>query len=492
MRHPLRHAALGLFALGLIVVSVFLLERERAGLEIRPVPLGPTPVTLYQQPGATGPAVVIAHGFAGSRQIMQGYSFRLAQAGYRVLAFDFEGQGRNPVPMRGDVTKIEGTTVYLMAETRRVIAAARALPGAPEVALLGHSMATDIIIRAAKEEAEAGTPVATVVAISSFSEAITPDFPPRLEIISGEWEGMLRGFARKAAEQVVPEAKEGTLVAADGVERQTVVAPHVGHVGVLYSPAAITAARAWLDRAFGRESKAPVDPMGVWLVTLFTGIVLLAHPLIALLKKGPGFIPLPRRRFLIATLAPALVTPLALAALRVNPLGVTAVFYLTIHLALYGGLQLALLRGAGLKRLHGKAVAFFLIWGLGVFGFAMDRYFINFWPSPERAGLIALMLCGTLPFMLADAALTEAGNAAFWRRALARLAALASLAGAVALGDQDRLFVVMAIPVLLAFWLGQGLIGRWLARRTGASAAGLGLGLALAWVMGVTLPLLAA
>ena len=115
-------------AIALIVVSVFKLESARSGLEISSFDTGTTPVTLYQFPNQTGPIVVVAHGFAGSRQIMQAYSLTLAQAGYRVLAFDFEGHGRNPIPMSGDVTSVDGTTALLVAETRRVIAAARTLP----------------------------------------------------------------------------------------------------------------------------------------------------------------------------------------------------------------------------------------------------------------------------------------------------------------------------------------------------------------------------
>ena len=97
-----------------ILLSIFMLERDRVGLQISSYSVGTTPVTLYQLPDRTGPVVVVAHGFAGSRQIMQAYSLHLAQAGYRVLAFDFEGHGRNPVPMSGDITSVDGTTQLLV------------------------------------------------------------------------------------------------------------------------------------------------------------------------------------------------------------------------------------------------------------------------------------------------------------------------------------------------------------------------------------------
>jgi alpha-beta hydrolase superfamily lysophospholipase len=73
-----------------------------------------------QEPGADGPLVVIAHGFAGSRQLMAAWQLTLAQAGYVTASFDFEGHGRNPVPMSGDVTSLDGTTQLLMDEIGRV------------------------------------------------------------------------------------------------------------------------------------------------------------------------------------------------------------------------------------------------------------------------------------------------------------------------------------------------------------------------------------
>ena len=53
------------------------------------------------------------------------------------------GHGRNPVPMSGDVTSVDGTTQLLMDETGRVTDAVLEATGAePRVALLGHSMAS--------------------------------------------------------------------------------------------------------------------------------------------------------------------------------------------------------------------------------------------------------------------------------------------------------------------------------------------------------------
>jgi hypothetical protein len=132
-----------------------------------------------------------------------------------------------------------------------------------------------------------------------------------------------------------------------------------------------------------------------------------------------------------------------------------------------------------------------LVWGLGAFGLALDRYGANFIPIPERLWVIAALCIGTLPFMLADATLTGGGRAPLWQRVSARLVFLGSLVLAVLL-DTDRLFFLAMIgPVILLFFLIYGLMGRWAAVRAGPASAGVALGLILAWALGVSFPLFA-
>ena len=259
-----------LIAALLAALALWQLEAQRAGLEITTRHVGETPVTRMAQPGADGPVVVVAHGFAGSRQMMQAYGQDLARAGYRVWAFDFLGHGRHPVPMSGDVESIDGTTRLLVEQVRSVVDAALAAEGwQGEVALLGHSMATDIIIRTAIDDPRIGP----VVAISAFSRAVTPTAPDTLLLITGAWEPGLRGFARDAVAMVNPEAGEGETVRKGDVVRRAVVAPWAEHVAVLHSRAGRAEAVAWLDAAFGRASDVAVRATGPWFLALMAAIV---------------------------------------------------------------------------------------------------------------------------------------------------------------------------------------------------------------------------
>lgn len=488
---PVRRIATALAALLAIVVAVVMLERPRAGLAIETRAIGTTPATLYRMPDGTGPVVVVAHGFAGSRQIMQAYTLSLAQAGYRVLAFDFEGHGRNPVPMSGDVTAVEGTTALLVAETRRVIAAARTLPGSPPVALLGHSMATDILVRAGIAEEAAGRPVAALVAVSMFSQAVTATEPERLLIVSGEWEGFLRSAALDAVHLVDPGAREGETGVRGAVTRRAVVAPGVEHVGVLYSATAVRAARDWLDAAFGRGSTAPIARPGPWILLLLTGIVVAFRPVAALLPAGPAAPVLSLRRFLAVAIVPAVAVPFLIVPVYDNFLPVLVADYLMLHLAGLGLIQIALT--GGVRRpsgaFPGMAVLALAFWGIAVFGVALDRHAASFVPTIERLPVIAALAIGTVPFMIADARATEGGGAALWRRILLRAMLIVSLGIAAALDPQELTFVVIILPVLVLFFLVHGVLGRRVARRSGPLAAGIGLGLCLAYALGVSFPL---
>jgi len=477
----------------LILAGLWHLERERTGLSITPLAVGSTPATVHQRVGgAKAPAVIIAHGFAGSRQLMEAYALTLAQAGYVAVSFDFEGHGRNPTPMSGDVTRVDGTTQMLKREIGRVTDAVLALPGVDgRVALLGHSMASDIIVRRALDDPR----IAATVAISMFSEAVTRTEPRNLLMISGSFESFLRASALQNLRLVDPAAQEDQTVGdpAQNNGRRAVVAPGVEHVSVLYSETALRETRTWLDAVFGRSSGGPVAATGGWIVLLLTGLVVLAWPLAQLLpRSGPPRPALPLRTFLIAVLLPAALTPLLLSLVNTRFLPVLVADYLAVHLLVYGAFSLGLLLWSGVRIGHVAWLSGLALAGYGilVFGGALDRYVASFMPQAARLPIIAAIAVGAVPFMLAESLATDGGRAPLWRVLVARGAFLASLGAAVALDFHRLFFLLIIIPVIILFFVIFGLMGGWVGRRTlSPAAAGIGLGLILAWSIGVSFPM---
>jgi hypothetical protein len=72
------------------------------------------------------------------------------------------------------------------------------------------------------------------------------------------------------------------------------------------------------------------------------------------------------------------------------------------------------------------------VYGIVVFGGALDRYVASFWPIPSRLPIIAAIAAGALPYMLADSLITEGGRAALWRVLAARGIFIASLGAQLA------------------------------------------------------------
>ncbi|MCA3559368.1 MAG: alpha/beta hydrolase, partial [Rhodobacter sp.] len=337
-------------ALVAAALSVWQLERARSGVVITPLLVGSTPATVYRLPD-TGPApvAVIAHGFAGSRQLMEGFGLVLARAGYIAVSYDLQGHGRNPVPMSGDVTQPGGTMRLLMDELGRVSDAALALPGTDgRLALLGHSMASDLVVRQAIRDPRVGA----VVAVSMFSGAVTASAPRNLLVVAGAWETLLAAEAERALQLADPAARLGQTLGdpAAGSGRRAVLAPMVEHVGVLYAQTTLRESRDWLNAAFARTGNGGVPARGGWIVLLLVSVVALGWPLAGLLQRFRAQAPPPqlsRGRFLLALGLPAVATPLLLAPFDLRFLPVLVADYLAVHLGVYGLVALALVAGLG-------------------------------------------------------------------------------------------------------------------------------------------------
>lgn len=471
-----------LLALAMIVASFLTLEAARRGVAIMPLQVGQTPVTRYAKADADGPVVVVAHGFAGSQQMMQGYVLPLARAGYRVYVFEFLGHGRHPAPMSGDVNAIDGTTRLLVAQTNAVV---DALAAEESVALIGHSMATDILVRVAAEREDIG-PVAL---ISAFSKAIDATTPETLLLIAGAWEPGLRSFAGDALRMVDARAMEGDTVTNGPVTRRAVVAPFTEHVSVLQSRVGRGEALVWLDRAYSRDAAVTTLPTGWAILGLLFGLVLSFGSVAKLLpaQERPQMV-LTAKQFAIALLIPAALTPLIAVPLNPEILPVLVADYLGLHLFIFGLIQLALLWFWRVKAgwFSLVALAMLLLWCV-LFGVALDRYAANFWPTPQRLWIIAVMMLGAVPYMMADSILTT--DAGFLRRLAIRISFLASLGIAVVLDFEGLFFLIMIAPVLVLFYLVFGTMGRAAAVRAGPLSSGLALGLVLAWALGVSFPL---
>jgi pimeloyl-ACP methyl ester carboxylesterase len=466
-------------AIAVIFVSLGVLELARSGVQIARFTVGDTPVVSYSVDEADGPVVVVAHGFAGSEQMMQGYALPLARAGYRVFSYEFLGHGRNPVSMSGDVTVVDGTTGLLVAQTNAVIDRV----GDGDVALIGHSMATDVLVRVAAGRDDVGP----MVLISAFSQVIDEAHPRDLLLVTGAWEGGLRAFGLEAV-QMVAQVGEGETAVVGDVRRRAVAAPFTEHVSVLQSRFGRAEAVSWLDGYYERHSDVRIWPTGWAILGLLGGLVMVFPAVLAWVSSVVVVVPvLSRTQLALVVGVPAVVAPALAVPLNPGVLPVLVADYLGLHLLIFGAVQLGLLWLWGVlpRGFSWRISAALLLWCV-LFGVGLDRYAANFLPTVERVWIIAVLAIGAVPYMLADAVLT---SASVWRRITVRLSFLGSLGIAVALDFEGLFFLLMIAPVLVLFYLVFGTMGRMATVRSGPLGAGLVLGLVLAWALGVSFPL---
>jgi hypothetical protein len=228
-------------------------------------------------------------------------------------------------------------------------------------------------------------------------------------------------------------------------------------------------------------------------VLLLLGIVVLAWPLSRLLPQDetePSTLSVPT--FLMANIVPAATTPILLSLVDTHFLPVLVADYLAVHLFVYGVIALGVLAWRGIRCGHAAWISAVALsaYGILVFGGALDRYVASFWPIAPRLPIIAVIAIGALAYMIADGLIAEGGRAAYWRVILARGLFIASLGAAVALDFKRLFFLLIIIPVIVLFFTVFGLMGGWVGRRTGSPcAAGVALGLILAWALGVSFPM---
>jgi dienelactone hydrolase len=500
-----------LVALGALLAigaAVWQLQRAADGLAITHERVGDTPVTVFRPaaPAAPGeaPVVLIAHGFAGSQQLMQPFALTLARNGYIAVTFDFPGHGRNTAPMTGGLLDQQLSLRTLLASLEQLGRYARGLAGGDgHYALVGHSMASDIVVRHAQAHLQGAGQVQAVVAVSLFAPGIdantAPDSPRNLLVIDGALEpSMMASEAQRvvglgAGQEAGAVPRPGVTYGrfADGTARRMEFSPGVEHIGVLYSPATQLATLGWLNEAFGRPTSPAIfiDARGPWLGLLLAGVVALAWPLARRLPRvaeptGASPERVRQRRWgqvWPLALAPALLTPLLLWKVPTDFLPILLGDYLMLHFGLYGLLTAAalalarrplpwLMPGRGWALVGGAVLASaYAIFAVGV---PVDRYVFNVQPAASRLPLILAMCAGTLPYFLADEWLTRDPSAPPAAYFLTKLCFLLSLVLAIALNLQRLFFLAIIVPAILVLFIVYGVFSRWAFRRSGHPAVG--------------------
>ena len=400
--------------LGLIGLAWWQVGRVRQGLVVRSLSQDGIPLRFIAPAGATNqPGILIAHGFGGSQQLMLGYAYVLAHAGYGTMLWDFAGHAANPAPLdrTGDTLQGNIDTAYAA-----LIAQPEIDPG--RVALLGHSMGSGAVMSAGIADPAR---YRAVVAISPTGADVTPDRPPNLLLQAGQREAR---FAENA-QQLLAEAGGSSTDFATGRARAFVLVPQVEHITILFSDISHQVALRWLDSAFGRLSGSDyADRRMVWYLLHLLGWLLALVALSPLLPKmaRPANRPVRWRRGLGLALAPfAAAVLLALTNLLIDvaSLGGLSVGGGFALWCLYMGLVWLLL---GTR--PGRLAAADLTWGVLLFavlwlafGALAQFVWLPWFLIPVRLVRWPLLAAAFLPWMWAAGLAQQgagAGQRALW------------------------------------------------------------------------------
>lgn len=436
--------------LALIIASWVMVSAPQRGLIVKDVSAGGLPM-LYIAPAdasAPVPGVVIAHGFAGSKQLMLGYAYTLAHAGYATILFDFNGHGANPAPLDRD------------ALGRNIATATSQLVSQPEVdasrlALIGHSMGSGAVMTAGIGELGR---YSAVVAISPTGADVRPDAPANLLLMAGSLEPRFVANAESLLEQAGGASDDFAGRRARGL----LVVPNAEHITILFRPQSHRAALDWIGRAFGTATPTTyTDTRIVWYGLHLVGWLLAVLGLAPFLRSGLGSLnATPTRRriaglFLGGAVATAVVGLLARFTPLSGVLGIQVGGAVALWLLIGGLIWLYFNRPVQPPALGGILLGMiFLAVLVLAFGVMAQRVWVQWWPIPARLWRIPVLSLACLPWFLA-AGYSQWGASGWARLGWALGQAIVFLVGllitltlAPSLG-----FLVLLMPILPLIFL---------------------------------------
>ncbi len=504
------------------------------------------PLTIFH--GATtasGPAVIIAHGFSGSQQLMFPFALALAHNGYTAVTFDFPGHGQNTTPLQGSILEREQRYAQLTTTLDQVIDHIRRREiGDGTFALLGHSMGSEAVLRYAQMHPNA---VEAVVAISTGYSAVTPDNPPNVLLLTGQMEFALQQFALEIVEQVSSGPGRTGITYGDfrtGTARRAVFVPWVEHIGVLFSPVSQRETLAWLDSSSGRSLTTDpyLDYRVLWLGLFYLAAFVFFWPLSAGFRRLTTTPAQPAVRaqvrwvwWISLAVLPAVMTPIILWLVQENEvlpieqlLPILVGGPLALHFALYGvltalGLCLRWLitvrmrrpkpaqsssgavptpqvtgqgvtMGIQAHRQHLIAVLALTLLVIGyvflTFGVPAQLFLLNYFPPLRRVGIAFVVFVAMLPYFLADEYLTRGSDAPHGAYAITKICFVLSLVLALIL-DPSLFFLVIVTPLFILYFMVYGPFSRRVYQRTGVIMIGaVANAFIFAWIIAAIFPLM--
>lgn len=233
--------------LAVVVGTQYMIARDRSDVIVTHEQLAGNPVDRYAAVGSPRGTVLVAHGFAASKELMQHWGYALARQGFHTYVFDQPGHGEQTSPLPSWRQLADNPLgENLRAMVAELIRAGRVEPG--KIALVGHSMGGATVVAAGLEEPAV---VATVAVSAAYLDALPADMPVNLLSLVAERDP---ASIRAVAARLAPQSET----------RKTVDVADKNHLSILYDQEVIEQAVAWIHRALGTQQPGPVGPVAPW------------------------------------------------------------------------------------------------------------------------------------------------------------------------------------------------------------------------------------
>lgn len=272
-----------IISLILIAASWWNVMAAQSSLTIRHIQRAGVPL-LYMAPlqNQKVPGVLIAHGYAGSKQLMLGYAYTFAHAGYAVMLWDFDSHAANTQPLQSDSLSTNLNVAYTALIEQPEVDTSR-------LATLGHSMGSGAVMSAAIDNVNRYT---ATIAVSPTGARPTLIAPRNLQLQAGSWESRFIANAQRLLQTAGGENRNFTR----GTARNLVIIPNAEHITILFRTRSHEVAKNWLDATFGVQRQSNyVDNRILWyFVQLIAWLVALGAiaPIfnISLNEKSPRIV----------------------------------------------------------------------------------------------------------------------------------------------------------------------------------------------------------
>ena len=459
------------FFLFLLAGSFYNLKKSEENLLTKYQNIDGTPVVVTKpfEENNKGELIILAHGFAGSTSFMRSIAVSLANAGHTTIRFDFLGHGKHKSPFFGNVRDPNGPSIRFIEQLNTIIDTYKKEYRYSKAILIGHSMASDIIIRSANVRDD----IKSVIGISTYTNETLNKTFPNLLILNGEWEKkLIKKTVEFFKDNGINNAKKNVTYGSvkDGVARKMQIIKNSDHVGILYSSDTQIFIANWLQELGSSVEVQSNNSIGFWVASAFTSLIFIFILLIRFFpKKSSANFEINKKKLWIIIILSSIFIPFFLQSFKVQFLNYPVHNYVVNYFSL---LSLCIIFFTPLKfnekwLSNFNPISFFWLtfFYIIILGGLLDSYISSYFLSFGRVTVFLLLTISCMLFCTVLQIIYESGKHGWLLANFLKLNVLISLSTAIYLNFDELFLMAYLILLFILFGLTFGFLSNLLNKK---------------------------